>query len=300
MQQYYGMVKCIDHNIGKLMSALKNLNVDQETIVVFTSDHGDTLMEHGKLNKNTPYETSAGIPFIVRYPEKIQPGKVVETAYSSVDFAPTILGLMDVQNPSGVSFQGIDGSEDLLNQEMEVKNANQIIFSFGAGKRPNWASAIKSGYKLVIQSGDYPWLIDLNIDPEETINYIDSLNHKVIKEELQNALVKGLNDYKMGITQTTPVLYLDLPQCRDSKDVLPIQKKGKRCKDLGDTVNIEKCQNQVKVRNKCPATCGSCGCHDSDGMFYYAGASFTCSNIETNMCSVGKIKKFCRKTCNDC
>jgi uncharacterized sulfatase len=48
---------------------MKNLGIEDNTVVVFTSDHGDLLGEHGKLNKGQPYETSAGIPFIVKYPD---------------------------------------------------------------------------------------------------------------------------------------------------------------------------------------------------------------------------------------
>ena len=75
------------------MDQLKDLKIDQDTVVVFTSDHGDMLGEHGQLDKATPYETSAGVAFIVKYPRQVPKGKVIETAYSTIDFAPTILSL---------------------------------------------------------------------------------------------------------------------------------------------------------------------------------------------------------------
>ena len=300
MRQYYGMVKCIDDNIGKLMNTLKNKGIDDETIVVFTSDHGDTLMEHGRFNKNTPYETSAGIPFIIRYPEKVPAGKIIETAYSSVDFAPTILSLMGVHNPSGVSFQGVDGSQDLVSNKQLVKDGSQIVFSFATGNTPDWATAIRDGYKLVLHTEDIPWLFHLNNDPEEMINFIDSPWLQEIKHQLQDALVKALTDYNIGLATETPFIYLDKPACIDSKDVLPIIKTGKLCKDLGTSVNMIKCQKKKKVSNHCPFTCGTCSCEDSTGKFWYEGADFACNTISNNMCSVEKIKNFCRKTCNEC
>ena len=75
---------------GRLLDQMKDLGVDQDTVVVFTFDHGDMLGEHAKLNKGMPYETSMGVPFIVKYPRKVLKGKIIETAYSTIDFAPTI------------------------------------------------------------------------------------------------------------------------------------------------------------------------------------------------------------------
>ena len=71
--------------------------------------------EHGNYNKNQPYLTSAGVPFIIRYPDHVIKNKVIKTAYSSPDFAPTILGLMGV-NHSEYNFQGIDGSNEILSK----------------------------------------------------------------------------------------------------------------------------------------------------------------------------------------
>lgn len=80
LEDTFGMIKCVDYNIGKLLASLTNSGLDEDTIVVFTSDHGDSMGEHLRHNKLTPYDTSAGVPFIIRYPAKIAPGKVVRSA----------------------------------------------------------------------------------------------------------------------------------------------------------------------------------------------------------------------------
>ena len=91
MPAYYGMVKCIDDNVGKLIASLKAEGVLEKTIIVFTSDHGDLCGEHGRLNKGVPYEGSARVPFIVCAPSCLPSGKVVNEALTSVDFFPTIM-----------------------------------------------------------------------------------------------------------------------------------------------------------------------------------------------------------------
>ena len=85
------------------------------------SDHGDMMGEHANYNKGKPYQSSAGVPFIIRYPGHVKNGKIVKTAYSSPDFAPTILSIMGVDH-SDISFQGIDGSEEILNDSKWTKN----------------------------------------------------------------------------------------------------------------------------------------------------------------------------------
>ena len=73
MPKYYGMVKCIDDNVGKVLDCLRGQKLLDNTIVVFTADHGDLCGEHGRLNKGVPYEGSARIPFILYYPAKVPP-----------------------------------------------------------------------------------------------------------------------------------------------------------------------------------------------------------------------------------
>ena len=98
---------------------------------------------------------SAGVPFLLRYPNKVKAGKVIETAYSSIDFAPTILNLMGVKNLTA-NYNGIDGSGELLSEDMSP-SIDQIRFSFDTGKKNRWAAAIMNGFKLVVSKTEIPW-----------------------------------------------------------------------------------------------------------------------------------------------
>ncbi len=170
MARYFGMVKCVDDNVGTILKALKAAGVLEKTIVLFTSDHGDLCGEHGRHNKGVPYEASARIPFVIRYPGRIRPGTVVREALSCVDFLPTILRLMGVETTGAE--QGRDAST-LFTTGRAPEGWNDVAFIRStSGRKGNsgWLAAVTSRYKLVYSGGDEPWLFDLQADPDEVTN----------------------------------------------------------------------------------------------------------------------------------
>lgn len=167
MAPYYGMVKCIDDNVGKILACLRKNNLIDRTMIVFTADHGDLRGEHHRQNKGVPYEGSARIPFVIRYPGTIRPRTVVHEAMTCVDFKPTILGLMGVASPQGDA--GRDCST-LLVEGSPPAGWNDIAFMRGTGQEQGWVAALTRRYKLVYSTRDDPWLFDLEKDPDELAN----------------------------------------------------------------------------------------------------------------------------------
>jgi arylsulfatase A-like enzyme len=165
MPAYYGMVKCIDDNVGRLLAVLRKDGVLDRTIVVFTSDHGDLCGEHGRLNKGVPYEGSARVPFLLRFPSKVKAGTRIDEALSCVDFLPTVLPLMGVDVPSGV--EGRDAS-GLFTGSRPSTWHDVAIFRSTPGNI--WICAVSDRYKLVFSQSDRPWLFDLEKDPHERRN----------------------------------------------------------------------------------------------------------------------------------
>jgi len=90
---YCGEVKLIDDSVGRLLDGLEQQGVLDETIVVFTTDHGEYMGEHGLYAKNQLYETAYRIPLLIRWPGGIPGGTIVDRMVATVDFQPTILGL---------------------------------------------------------------------------------------------------------------------------------------------------------------------------------------------------------------
>ena len=190
LKQYFGMVSHIDDAVGRILQFLDDNNLTKNTIVVFTSDHGDLFFEHNRRNKGLPYEASARIPFLIRYPNKIPSGKVINTAYTNVDFTPTILSLMNVNTDA--KFHGLDTSEDFTNNKKEVNSDRITYFAKSGGW---WVSAVNDSYKLVIDKKEKPYLFDLQKDPDELINFYYDAAYADIAKMMQTELFKQLNKY---------------------------------------------------------------------------------------------------------
>ena len=299
MQQYYAMVALLDDNVGKLLSFLENKGIDENTIIVFSSDHGDLLGEHGRMNKGKPFETSAGVPFIIRYPKVIKDRKIIENAYSSVDFAPTILKLMGVDHP-GVKFQGVDATPDLFKPTQTVEG-DRITFTYDNERTSQWAAAVMNGYKLVVSLPDVPWLFHYTKDPDEQINYFEDPQYAHIVQKLQAALFDAMRDFAIPLAQTSDALFWDMPTCKDSGDAVTLLNGFKiMCTDIDDDeISTDRCLDQDEVINKCKFSCKSCTCTDSPGRMFVSGKLSICSEL-SSQCGNWRVKQFCPSTCNAC
>jgi len=116
----YAMMTGVDEQVGRILKALADLGLRDDTIVVFTSDHGDCLGLHGQISKNNPYDLSMRIPLIVRYPDVLR-ARHDDLLLSVPDFYPTLLGLMGLAEHVPAEVQGVDYSQ---------------LFRTGKGKRP--------------------------------------------------------------------------------------------------------------------------------------------------------------------
>jgi len=172
MRKYFGMVKCIDDNVGKILGELDKLGLAERTIVVFTADHGDLCGEHGRHNKGVPYEASAKVPFVIRAPGIIKPGTVVRNPLACVDFAPTILRLMGRHVTA--KFEGRYADTFFRGNSPGIWL--DVVFLRGSsspGKSGTWLAAVTKNHKLVVSNSDKPWLFDLEKDPDEVTNRLD-------------------------------------------------------------------------------------------------------------------------------
>ncbi|OPZ16364.1 MAG: Arylsulfatase [candidate division BRC1 bacterium ADurb.BinA364] len=215
--KYYGMVKCIDDNVGKILDALKAEGVMENTIVVFTADHGDLCGEHARDNKGVPYEGSAKIPFILYYPAKIEAGTVVPQALGCLDFAPTILGLMGVDS-SALKTEGRDASALFLGAPpRDWKDV--AIFRIGRGNS-GYVAAATARYKFIVSAGDEPWLLDLREDPEE----LNNLFHDPARRDVVRALGAELLAYCQTQAEPhweNPLIQADLKWCAEGQGEYP-------------------------------------------------------------------------------
>jgi arylsulfatase A-like enzyme len=108
-QVYYAMTANLDWNIGRLLKAIDKSGIGNNTIIVFTSDHGEMFGAHGRRAKNIFYEEAARVPFLIRWPGHIPAGSVSDACLGTVDIMPTILSLMNLEIPAAVEGADLGG-----------------------------------------------------------------------------------------------------------------------------------------------------------------------------------------------
>ncbi len=100
---YHGLVSHVDHQIGRLLNFLKQQQMVQNTVIVFSSDHGCMLGEHGLWHKGVFYEEAVRVPMIINAPTRLPGGRVISQLTEMVDFAPTLFDLADISKPASMS-----------------------------------------------------------------------------------------------------------------------------------------------------------------------------------------------------
>ena len=188
---YCGLVKCIDDNVGRILDALKDKRILDDTIIVFTTDHGEYMGEHGLYGKNQWYRTAYQIPFIVRWPKKIRPGTVINNFVTNVDVQQTLLGLMGIK-PCGRE-QGRDASGLLRLSSTPI----------GEGEKTEWAneamihhsSFASAGiftpeYELVLKADGNHMLFDRLNDPDQMKNLHNNPDYKQVMKNLAERILR--------------------------------------------------------------------------------------------------------------
>ena len=100
IKEYLRVIASLDDNVGRLLDRLDQLGLTENTIVVYTSDQGFFLGDHGWFDKRFMYEESLGMPLLIRYPRRVAPDSVASGFVTNVDYAPTFLDLAEVEIPN--------------------------------------------------------------------------------------------------------------------------------------------------------------------------------------------------------
>lgn len=166
-RSYYALVTYIDRKVGDLVEALERTGQAEETIIVFTSDHGDMLGEKRMVQKRCFYEWSARIPLIVSFPDGRYAGTVVDEPVSLFDLTPTALDWAGVPAEDRLPMD----AQSLLPLLEGRDEARTVISEFHADKVKAPCFMVRQGaYKYIYIHGYAPQLFDLNNDPGEWHN----------------------------------------------------------------------------------------------------------------------------------
>jgi arylsulfatase A-like enzyme len=183
MAGYYAAITAVDDQVGRLLHTLRELELDRNTIVLFSSDHGNMLGSQGKILKRKPWEESIRVPGIMRYPGVISPGQKTEALFSHVDFAPTLLSLCGLPVPPQMQGASLSHVAAGNAEESPAAVLFQIFGPFhGDGTERAWRG-MRTDRFMYARWESGPWLLyDLHRDPHELQNLV---NEAAFASELQ-------------------------------------------------------------------------------------------------------------------
>jgi arylsulfatase A-like enzyme len=211
---YYGNVSALDYQMGRIIRTLDELDLAENTILCFSSDHGDHLSSHGygkpgdrwlhssmRASKATPYEESIHIPLIIRHPSTLRGGTRSDVFFSSVDVMPTLLGLCGLATPGDV--QGIDLTGPISGRGGSGPDSVYLqILGEGWPHRGPWVGlwrGIRTDRWLYARwkVGDHePVLFDVQNDPFELANLANKREHAEVRRRLEGRLRRWI--YETG------------------------------------------------------------------------------------------------------
>lgn len=180
---YYGMVSLMDKYIGKILDKLDELGLRDNTIVVFTTDHGHFFGQHGLTAKGAfHYEDMIKVPLIVRYPNHVPANRISSAMQSLVDLAPTFLSFTDIDIPRTMT--GVD-QKDVWTGACNMARDHIICENHHEPTTIHLKTYVDDRYKITVYyNKEYGELFDLKEDPDELNNLWDDPEYKDIKSEL--------------------------------------------------------------------------------------------------------------------
>ncbi len=192
---YYGLCESLDHEMGRLMAFLDESGLRDNTLLIFTADHGELAGSHGKYRKGEPESESLQVPLMMRLPGRIGAGSEPETLISSVDLMPTLLSLCDVSAPETwvgsdlagvVTSDGADPSVESIYCQGKVSNASDAPPGRNSPDSRPWRSLVTQRYKLNVRADHsiVDGLFDLQEDPLELHNLANTPESRSLQSDL--------------------------------------------------------------------------------------------------------------------
>ena len=204
-QGYHAHITAIDEEIGRVMNKLDSAGLADNTILIYSSDHGSMMGSQGLGNKRLPYEESIKTPFIARWPNKIPAAATTNVLFGTIDIMPSVCALAGLDVPDTCS--GLDFSKIMLGQPGGLEPESQFIMHIYNANGDRWAPFFRgvrtNRYTYAFRvKGEYqeegPWLLfDNQNDPYQMNNLIDDPSMAAVRKELEGMLsdwLKKAND----------------------------------------------------------------------------------------------------------
>jgi arylsulfatase A-like enzyme len=179
---YYGMISHIDDEIGRIIKTLENRGMLDNTIIIFTTDHGELLGDHHLLFKGMSYDVVNSVPLIVTAPDILTPGVVRRLLASSIDIMPTILEMLNLPCHAGV--QGESLVPALSDEAFKLRDA--VLIEHSDGRRTVRTQDVLFTWHGTGQRGE---LYDLNVDPDCVKNLWNKEDKAALQRNMLDTLI---------------------------------------------------------------------------------------------------------------
>ena len=186
---YYSAITCLDDQIARILKTL-----DENTIVIVTSDHGDMLGSHGTFLKRKPWEESVRVPGIISWPAGMKGGRTSDVPYSHLDIPPTILGLCGAPVPAAM--RGFDYSAYLTRGSRRTPEFSRLAIytATEANEFGPWRGLRTRRHKYA-RFRDKPWVLyDLERDPYEMDNLVSAASSRKLIEHFDRTIAAHMQD----------------------------------------------------------------------------------------------------------
>lgn len=203
---YYGHIAAMDACLGELLGTLDANGLREDTVFVFTSDHGDMLGSHGQIRKQKPWDESIRVPLLVRYPAAQAHGRKIGAPVNTPDLMPTLLGLCGVTVPGSV--QGEDLSAWVRGADAPEDRPALIACHtpFGEWHREKGGReyrGVRTARHTYVRDLNGPWLLyDNAADPYQLTNLANDPAHAALQARLETELQRLLrqtgDEFKPG------------------------------------------------------------------------------------------------------
>jgi len=194
---YYAHMAALDDCTRDVLGTLKECGIEENTIFVFTSDHGDMLRSHGQTKKQKPWEESVRIPFLLRYPAVHgKTGRDIDMPINTPDIMPTLLGLSGIAIPNSV--EGRDFSGVIEGKEQPDNDAALIMcpvpfHQWGYQRGGREYRGVRTRRYTYVRDIKGPWLLyDNQADPYQLKNLCNSPEYSQIQRKLEKSLFEKL------------------------------------------------------------------------------------------------------------
>ncbi len=199
---YYNMVKIIDQQIGRIMECLDTYGLCENTLVLFTTDHGELLGDHGLWMKGPfHYEQLVRVPTIIRYPAAIPPGQRSNALFSHADIVPTVLAAAGL--PISSDIDGVDAMP-MLSREQDSIRDSLLIECVDDPQGLRLKTIVTDNRKLTWYCGQtYGELYDLENDPAERVNHWNNPSYASDKAQLISTVLEEMEILEKRVERTS-------------------------------------------------------------------------------------------------